>query len=127
MRSRLIAATLMIVALTPAAARPPSLDRALAGRTAGKPTSCITNSFIDGTTIFDSGAILYRMSGGPDYLNTPASCPALRSDRAIVTHVFGGSLCRGDVIQVIDPPSPVGYGSCILGDFVPYSRPKKHQ
>ena len=73
------------------------------------------------TTIFDSGAILYRMTGGPDYLNSPG-CPNLRHDRTIISHTYSGQLCRGDILTIVDPPSGVGYGGCPLGDFVPYTR-----
>ncbi len=116
--------TLLSLAATPLAARPPSQDQALAGRTPGAPTSCITQSRIDDTTIFDSGAILYRMKGGPDYLNTPG-CPNLRHDRTIISHTYSGQLCRGDVLTVVDPPSGMGFGGCPLGDFIPYERAKK--
>jgi hypothetical protein len=116
---------LAIPASSAQAYRAPSLDRALAGRTAGKPTTCITQSMIDSSTIFDEGVILYRMKGGPYYLNTPnPACPGLRHNRAIVSRTSSGQLCSGDILQIVDTPSGINYGSCPLGDFVPYARPR---
>ena len=51
----------------------------------------------------------------------------LRRDSAIASRIPSTSLCRGDIIQVFDPVSHFEYGSCGLGDFIPYARPKKHQ
>ncbi|WP_454885785.1 hypothetical protein [Sphingomonas oryzagri] len=115
---------LLSLAATPLAARAPSQEQALAGRTPGSPTSCITQSRIGDTTIFDSGAILYRMKAGPDYINAPG-CPNLRHDRTIVSRTYSDQLCRGDILTIVDPPSGMGYGACPLADFVPYARMKK--
>lgn len=122
----LLSASLLLAAAGAADARAPSLDKALAGRTAGKPTSCIQQNYIDSSEIFDSGAILYHMKGGPDYLNTPPGCSALRSNRGIISRTPSTSLCSGDIIRVVDFTSHFDYGSCGLGEFVPYARPKKH-
>lgn len=117
---------LLSLAAAPLAARAPSQDKMLAGRTAGTPASCITQSQIDSTVIFDSGAILYKMKGGPDYLNTPSPhCPNLRSDSAIISRTYSNQLCRGDILQIVDPTTGANYGGCPLADFVPYARPKK--
>ncbi|WBO22619.1 hypothetical protein [Sphingomonas abietis] len=122
-----IPASLLILALlgTPLAARAPSMEKMLAGRTPGKPQGCIMQSQIDDSTIFDQGAILYHMKGGPDYLNTPTPrCPSLRSDSFIVSHTYSNQLCRGDILQVHDQASGMDFGGCPLGDFVPYARVK---
>jgi len=104
----------------------PTVEQALAGRTAGKPVSCIQLQRIDSSQIFDSGAILYRMKGGPDYLNDP-HCPSLKRDRAIASRTPGTSLCSGDILRVFEPVSRIDYGSCPLAEFVPYARAKKAQ
>jgi hypothetical protein len=118
-----ISSSVLIVALlgTPVAARAPSIDKMLAGRTPGEPTSCIQQNWIDQTTISDSGSILYQMKSGPDYLNTPSPiCSALRSNRGLVSRTPTTSLCRGDILSIVDFTSGTEYGSCGLGDFVPY-------
>jgi hypothetical protein len=127
MRIPLLSALLLLLASGAAQAASPSLDKALAGRTAGKPISCIQQNYIDSSQIFDSGSILYRMKGGPDYLNTPGNCPALRQNRAISTRTPSTSICSGDIIRVFDPVAHFEYGGCGLGEFVPYPRVKKAQ
>ncbi len=124
-----LSSIIMLVALVPAAsvARDSrTVEQVLAGRTAGAPRSCIPEQRIDGTEIFDSGAILYRMRAGPDYLNTPQACRGvLRHDSAIASRTPSTSICRGDIVRVFDPFTHVDYGSCGLDDFVPYPRVAK--
>jgi len=122
MRVLIISALLLATGTAQAAA--PSLDKALAGRTPGKPESCIQQTFIDQTDMFD-GAILYRMKTGQDYLNRPPQCSQLRPNRGIISSTPSSSICRGDIIQVVDFASRFNYGGCGLGDFVPYPRVKK--
>jgi len=101
-------------------------EQLLAGRTPGAAQSCIPQSRIDSTRTFDSGAILYKMKGGPDYLNAPSpTCSELRQDRAFASQTPSNSICRGDILRVFDPTSHFDYGSCALGDFIPYARAKK--
>lgn len=117
------------LAMAPGAlsALPPKTPAAaLAGRVAGPPQSCLPSfGGNTGGDIFDSGQILFRGRGGTVYLNTPEQCPVLRSDRTIVTRSPSGQLCRGDIFEVRDRISPAAYGSCALGDFVPYDRVKR--
>jgi hypothetical protein len=121
------AAALMLLAPSAADAyrNTQTVEQALAGRTAGKPTACIQQSQIYDSQIYDSGAILYRMKGGPDYLNTlNHRCPFLRQDRAIASRTPTGSLCSGDILTVFDPVAHFDYGGCGLGEFVPYEKAK---
>jgi hypothetical protein len=123
----LAVAVAVLAAGTAHAYRSQTVEQALAGRTPGKPTSCIQLTRVDSSEIFDSGAILYRMRGGPDYLNTPGNCPALRQNRAISTRTPSSSICSGDIIRVFDPVARFEYGGCGLGEFVPYPKVKKAQ
>ena len=121
----LAAAALALLTLAPAtqARQEPSADRALAGRVAGKPVSCIPQRQIDSSQNFDSGDILYRMKSGPDYLNSPRpKCAGLRGGAGMVTRTPSTDLCRGDIAEIVDFTSGIHYGSCALGDFVPYPR-----
>jgi hypothetical protein len=126
---RRLSAVILVAALVPgalAARDTRTVEQVLAGRTAGPPRSCVSEPQIDDTQIFGSGAILYRMKSGPDYLNTPPGCHGvLRPNSAMSSRVPSTSLCRGDIIQVFDPVSHIDYGSCGLGDFIPYARVKK--
>jgi len=121
---RILILSALLLATGSAQAAQPSLDKVLAGRTAGKPTSCIQQNFIDSSDTFD-GAILYRMKSGPDYLNRPDQCSQLRPGRGLVSRTPTTSICRGDIIQVVDFASHFNYGACGLGDFIPYPRVRK--
>ncbi len=52
------------------------------------------------------------------------SCNSLGGTYALVTKQFGNAeLCRGDIGQVVDLQNHFTVGSCVFGDFVPYSKP----
>jgi hypothetical protein len=113
-------------AASAAVAAPDGLAKALAGRTAGKPVSCINQKNIDSSTIVD-GAIIYREKGGLLYVNRPdkGRCTILQPDRQLVTRTTVTQLCQLDNVRVVDMVSRMQYGSCTLGDFVPYAKPAK--
>jgi hypothetical protein len=97
---------------------------ALAGRTAGAPVGCVNLRDLRGNRSIGDGAILFEGPGGLVYVNRPAGgCPDLNSGRTLVTRTPSGRLCSGDIATVVDPVSRVNYGSCGLGEFVPYRRP----
>ncbi|WP_426255145.1 hypothetical protein [Sphingomonas sp. DC2300-3] len=101
------------------------LQTALAGRVAGKPTSCINLASVTSTRIIDGKAILYRV-GGRLYLNEPRSgAPSLRDDDILVTNTIGSQLCSIDTVRLVDRASQFPRGFVSLGDFVPYTVPAK--
>jgi hypothetical protein len=125
--------TLLILALAlaaPAMARSNAEDgerelaKALAGATPGKPQSCLSSfQRQEGRNIPGIG-MLYGW-GRNFYLNRfQNGCPSLDSSTAIVTRTPTGDLCRGDIARIIDTSTRFERGSCILGDFVPYTKPK---
>jgi len=131
MRAFALFATVMLgVAAAPSTAEPAdaapmnlALSKALAGRTAGKPISCVHLREVRSTRIIDGTAIIYELRSRRWLVNMPAGgCSSLRSDRVLVTRTPSGDLCRGDIVRVIDTPGPMEFGSCGLGDFVPYTR-----
>jgi hypothetical protein len=101
--------------------------RILEGRMALEPVSCVTQRLLRGNqTIDEGGAILF---GGPTdttvYVNRPpAGCPSLDNGRILVTRTTSSQLCRGDIAVVRDPSGGPEVGSCGLGDFTPYRRPR---
>jgi hypothetical protein len=100
------------------------LQKALAGRVAGKPVNCISLSGTDGSQIIDGKAIIYRV-GGKLYVNEPRSgAETLRDDDILVTRTFGSQLCSIDPVQLIDRASRFPHGFVSLGQFTPYSRVK---
>lgn len=98
------------------------LVAALEGRTAGPPMSCVSQLNLRSSRSIGEAAILFDGPGGVIYVNRPpAGCPSLEG-RTMVTRTSTTQLCRGDIVNVIDPASRTEYGSCSLGDFVPYRR-----
>ena len=97
------------------------MDNLLDGKTPGDPQSCIHTRPNTQTSIIGNQAILYRV-GGTVYRNDlDGMCPTLRSTSTLVMQRYGSSqLCSGEVVQVRDPYSGAGFGSCVLGEFTPY-------
>jgi len=97
------------------------LDRDLAGRTAGPPQSCVSNRDLRSSR-FVGDSIVYRGPGSLLYLNrTSGGCNA-RAGRSLITVNPTGNLCSGDIVRSVDPVSGTDWGSCTLGEFVPYRR-----
>lgn len=102
------------------------LEKALAGKAAGKPVSCIQLRDARGTESFDNGrgTLLFKVSRKLVYrTDTNGNCRRVGSGGdALITRSFtGGQLCRGDIAQSANLTS-YGFptGSCAMGDFVPY-------
>ena len=115
--------------VTPALAANPrgeaELERALAGRVAGEPVSCITLRGATSSQIVDSTAIVYRI-GSTIYVNRPRSgAESLDRSDTMVNRFFGDSrLCNTDAVRTVDLQSGFMTGIVLLGDFVPYRRPR---
>ena len=95
-----------------------------AGRVAGAPVACLSRNQSDDMTVIPGGAVAFRDNARRLYINhMQGSCPNLRDTNALVTKPVGTTqLCRGDIAQLIDTTSRVFVGSCVFGDFVPYTR-----
>jgi hypothetical protein len=101
------------------------MQKALAGRVAGKPVNCINLSGTDSSQIIAGKAIIYR-DGGRLYVNVPrAGADSLRDDDILVTRTFGSQLCSIDTVNLVDRTSRFPRGFVSLGQFVPYSRVNK--
>jgi hypothetical protein len=131
MKMRIIPTTLLLLVsacATTVAARDeapdPGIAKALAGKIAGKPRSCISLMDARSSTTYRD-AILYRVSGRLTYVNDLGKCPYLRNDNILVTNTIGSQLCRGDIVNMIDRASRFPSGSCSFSDFVPYETPTK--
>ena len=88
--------------------------------------SCINLRTVRSTRIVDDTAIIYEVSADRWFVNRPSGgrCAALQPGRALVTRLTTGNLCNVDIVRVIDPPSPMDYGSCALGPFIEYRKKK---
>lgn len=124
----LLAALFAIAGATHAARPSPDeqLAKAIAGRTAGEPVKCIPLRDIRSTQVIDRTAIVYGGHGRTIYVNRPTSGLAfLRDDAILVTDTRSSELCNIDIVKLMDPGSRMLSGSVGLGDFVPYTKPRK--
>lgn len=102
------------------------LEKALAGRVAGKPFNCVDTSRAGGTQIIGNHTLIYHNYGRAILRNElPDACPGLDEDSIIVTEVHGSQLCRGDLFYTVERGSRIPGPRCRLGAFVPYEKPKR--
>lgn len=100
-----------------------ALEKAIAGKVAGKPVSCISLRDIDRSQIIGENAIIYRISTNRFYVNKPrGGCPNLRDGRALITRIPTDRLCSGDIARVVDVTLGFEGAACTLGDFTPYTK-----
>ena len=100
-----------------------ALEKAIAGKVAGKPVSCISLRDIDRSQNIGENAIIYRISTNRFYVNKPrGGCSGLRDGRALITRIPTDRLCSGDVARVVDLTLGFEGPSCILGEFTPYTK-----
>jgi hypothetical protein len=133
MRSLLYAtliATLVTAPFAPAEAKLESgeakLARLTAGRTPGKTVDCIN---IGLTGMNDSEKLpgigmAYRQGTTWYVSHFDSGCPELRDDTILITRLHASRLCRGDIADLRMSGANIPVGSCIFGDFTPYTRPK---
>jgi hypothetical protein len=120
----LIAASLLIggVAQAKPADHEEELARALAGRVAEAPVSCIDLHRVRSSRIITDTAILYD-AGGVIYVNRPANgAENLNRWDTMVTRLPSTRLCNVDTVTMVDHGSHTMTGIVFLGDFVPYRR-----
>jgi hypothetical protein len=103
------------------------LQQLLSGRVPGPPVSCLPDYRSNDMVVIDDSTVLYR-DGRTVYRNDfeGGSCNHLGSGFfALLTRRVGGiGLCRGDIAEVIDTSTGMTVGSCTIGDFVPYTKPR---
>lgn len=97
-----------------------AVDKALAGKVAGKPVSCLSPHDAASSSVHN-GTIIFRRNSKMLWKNDMNECRVLREDDILVTNLYGsGRICRGDITQITDRTGLFGKGSCVFGDFVPY-------
>ena len=110
------------VALPPSSSidGPPS---ELAGRAAGAPQQCVLIQQLDALRVSDNNrhTLLYG-SGKTIWANSLASECTFGSNDLLVTEPIGSHYCRGDIVRSFDRLSRIPGPSCVLGNFVPYTR-----
>ena len=103
------------------------IQKALAGKVAGKPVSCLQSTNSGNMQIVDDYTILFH-DGSRVYLQQPqGGCSPLGSGHyTLVTRSFGGmGLCQGDIARVVDLQGGFEVGSCAFNSFIPYERPRR--
>ena len=101
------------------------LAKALTGREAGKPVDCIYLPTITSSHIIDRTAIVYE-SGRTLYVNRPRNgADQLNDSDIMVLNLHSSQLCSIDIVHLHDQTSHFMTGFVNLGDFVPYTKPKK--
>ncbi|MBU3076885.1 hypothetical protein [Sphingomonas quercus] len=110
---------------TPSAKDEAELAKALEGRTAGKPQSCIPNSINMNVRQIGTNTLIYSNIGRTIWRNDPpGGCIGAGRGYALISRSTTGSACRGDIVTIRDQVSGMSYGSCALGDFIPYTKAK---
>jgi hypothetical protein len=100
-----------------------ALEKAIAGKVAGKPVSCISLRDVDRSQIIGENAIIYRISTNRFYVNKPrGGCSNLRDGRTLITRIPTDRLCSGDIARVVDLTLGFEGAACTLGDFTPYTK-----
>ena len=119
-----------LIAGTPALAAKESgearLAKAIEGRVAGEPVSCIDLHRIRSSRVIEGTAIVYEAAGGKLYVNRPDSgASSLSRHDVLVTRSFSNRLCDVDVVELRDRAAGMMSGLVFLGEFVPYTRADK--
>ncbi|MBO9579753.1 MAG: hypothetical protein J7498_02575 [Sphingobium sp.] len=98
------------------------LARALDGKVAGKPVSCVSTFRGENLRAIGDHTLVYRVSKKLIYRNDlQGTCHGLRFGDTLVLKVFGNQYCRGDIAHAVHLPTGTMSGTCALGDFVPYT------
>ena len=95
----------------------------LAGRTAGPAERCTLITGFDSlrTSDNDRHTLLYG-NGRTIWANHLGRQCGFGYDDVLVTEPIGSYYCRGDLVRSFDRYSRIPGPTCVLGDFVPYSR-----
>ena len=100
-------------------------ERLIADKVAGAPMACLPSYNANDMVVIDERTIAYRPSAGRVYVNHMRNaCTGLGGTTALVTRTLGPQTCSGDIAQVADLSTRMTVGSCVFGDFIPYSRPR---
>ena len=94
-----------------------------AGKVPGRPVSCLPTYRRNDMVVIDDNTIVFRDGSRRVYVNhMNGGCSGLDyGHNALVTRTTSSELCRGDIAQVLDTSARITIGSCVFGDFVPYT------
>ena len=101
------------------------LQSLIAGKVRGPAATCLPNYRASDMVVIDGRTIAFRDGSRRVWIaDLRQGCANLGSGNyALVTRQFAGTgPCRGEIAEVADLTSGMTVGSCVFGDFVPYSR-----
>src|SRR3546814_4889243 len=79
-----------------------TLTKALEGKVAGKPQSCMSMIPRADLQVISDDVLLYKI-GRTVYVNRMmGNCSGLTNGRTLVSNVWGSQVCRGDIARVAD-------------------------
>ena len=96
-----------------------------AGKVAGAPMNCLPPSVRSrNLEVIDDRTFAYVDSSSRVYVNhVRGECSNLGTGfYTLVVRSGGSGTCSGDIADVADPRTGMTFGSCSLGQFVPYTR-----
>jgi hypothetical protein len=117
-----IVAVLAASCAAPSATLGPRHVSELAGRVAGPPQHCVEIRPLDTIRLSqtDSQTLIYG-NGRTIWANDLGSCRMGQND-ILITEPRGSRYCRGDIVRSMDQLSHIPGPTCVLGDFVPFSK-----
>lgn len=101
-------------------------SKLIEGKVAGQPVSCLPRYASNDMRAIDNQTAVFKSVGNKVYVTRfDGSCNNLGAPGyALVTKLYGTDrLCRGDIAQVVQTSTGIPTGSCVVGDFVPYTKP----
>ena len=97
------------------------LQSLLAGKVAGPPMSCLPSRMANNQMTIDDRTLAFR-DGSRVYVNHLSDgCGNLGGSRSMVLRNPTGSLCRGQIAEVVDLATGAHVGGCVFGDFIPFA------
>ena len=126
MRLRLVGLGLISFGVCALAQSPGAPAPELNGRVPGPARNCVqvTSRSQSLRPAKSNGHLLLYGSGNTIWVSDLGSCGFNRDNDALVVEPSTSSLCRGDIIRSVDRSSRIPGPTCVLGDFIPYTRAK---
>jgi hypothetical protein len=124
MRINFILLAVMVGSCAPApVAMAPRPLTELAGRAAGLPKDCVPIRPAEGLHVADDRSTLIYGSGRTVWANALGPACTFGFNDIPIFEPTVSSYCRGDIVRTVDRYSHIPGPSCVLGQFVPFTRP----
>ena len=109
------------------AERQAEYNKLIEGKVAGAPVDCLPRFDANDMRAIDDQTAVFKGVGNDKVYVTRfgGSCYNLGAPGyALVTKQYGEErLCRGDIARIVQTSAGLTVGSCVIGDFVPYTTP----